>query len=110
MEAGWFTFLDFFLGWFRGLWRNIYSSQTRSSLPGERVACGGNDALRVLGSGGGGAWCLASLKGGGGKVELEGFLGDEASAVEGMVEPEVGGEGVVGGGGDHAVFESVAGL
>jgi len=36
-------------------------------------------------------------------------LGDDAGAVEGMVEPEVGGERVVGGGGDDAVFEVVAG-
>ncbi len=41
--------------------------------------------------------------------DLEDFLGDDAGAVEGMVEPEVGGERVVGGGGDDAVFEVVAG-
>ena len=46
---------------------------------------------------------------GGGKVELEDFLGDDAGAVEGMVEPEVGGKRVMRRGGDDAVFEVVAG-
>ena len=44
----------------------------------------------------------------GGKVEFEDFLEDDAGAVEGVVEPEVGSEGMVGGGGDDAVFEGVA--
>ena len=35
---------------------------------------------------------------------------DDAGAVEGVVEPEIGGERVVRGGGDDAVFEGVAGL
>ena len=38
------------------------------------------------------------------------LLGDHADAVEGMVEPEAGGEGMVRNGSDDAVFESVAGL
>jgi hypothetical protein len=46
---------------------------------------------------------------GGRQVEFEDFVGDDAGAVEGVVEPEVGGEGVVRGGGDDAVFEVVAG-
>ncbi len=37
------------------------------------------------------------------------FFGDDAGAVEGVVEPEVLGEGMVGGGRDDAVFEEVAG-
>src|SRR5258708_6023771 len=41
--------------------------------------------------------------------DLEDFVGDDAGAVEGMVEPEVGGERVAGGGGDDTVFEVVAG-
>ncbi len=41
--------------------------------------------------------------------DLEDFLGDDAGAVEGVVEPEVGGERVVRRGGDDAVFEVVAG-
>src|SRR5258708_13510658 len=45
-----------------------------------------------------------------GEVELEDFLGDDAGAVEGVVEPEVGGEGMVGDSGDDAVFKVVAGL
>ncbi len=36
-------------------------------------------------------------------------MGDDAGAVEGVVEPEVGGEGVVRGGGEDTVFEEVAG-
>jgi len=43
------------------------------------------------------------------QVEFEDFLGDDAGAVEGVVEPEVGGEGVMRGGGDDAVFEGVPG-
>src|SRR5229473_1154921 len=35
------------------------------------------------------------------------LLGDDAGAVEGMIEPKVGGEGMVRNGGDDAVFESV---
>src|SRR2546426_9910390 len=35
---------------------------------------------------------------------------DDSGAVEGVVEPEVGGEGVVRSGGDDAIFEVVAGL
>ena len=42
-------------------------------------------------------------------VELEDFLRGDAGAVEGVVEPEIGCERVVGNGGDYAVFESVAG-
>src|SRR5229473_2816250 len=38
------------------------------------------------------------------------LFGDDAGAVEGMIEPEVSGEGMVRNGGDDAVFESVAGL
>jgi len=44
------------------------------------------------------------------EVELKDFLRDDAGAVEGVVEPEVGGERMVRGGGDDAVFEEVAGL
>ncbi len=44
------------------------------------------------------------------EVEFEDFMGDDAGAVEGMIEPEVGGEGMVRNGGDDAVFEEVAGL
>src|SRR5260370_5279356 len=47
---------------------------------------------------------------GGREIECEDFLGDDAGAVEGMIEPKVGGEGRVRSGGDAAVFESVAGL
>ncbi len=36
-------------------------------------------------------------------------MGDDAGAVEGVVEPEVGGEGVVRGSGDDSIFEIVAG-
>src|SRR6266699_131472 len=43
------------------------------------------------------------------QVEFEDFLGDDAGAVEGVVEPEVGGEGGMRGGGDDAVFAGVAG-
>ena len=46
----------------------------------------------------------------GGKIKFENFLRDDAGAVEGVVEPEVGGERVVGRGGDDAVFEGVAGF
>ena len=45
-----------------------------------------------------------------GKVQLKKFSSHDAGAVEGMVEPEVRGEGVVRGGGDYAVFEEVTGL
>ena len=45
----------------------------------------------------------------GGDIELKDFLGNDAGAVERVVEPEVGGEGVVRGGGEDAVFEEVAG-
>ncbi len=38
------------------------------------------------------------------------LFGDNARAVEGMIEPEVGGQGMVRNGSDDAVFESVAGL
>ncbi|SRR6266851_413290 len=44
------------------------------------------------------------------EVEFENLLRDNAGTVEGVVEPEVGGEGVVGRGGDDAVFEGVAGF
>ena len=44
------------------------------------------------------------------KVELEDFLGDDAGAVESMVEPKVGSQRVVHRGGDDAVFEEVAGF
>src|SRR6476660_6168783 len=43
------------------------------------------------------------------KIEFEEFLGDNASAVEGVVEPEVRGERVMGDAGDDAVFEEVPG-
>ncbi len=46
---------------------------------------------------------------GSGEVDLEEFLRDDAGAVEGVVEPEVGGQRVVSRGGDDAVFEEVAG-
>ena len=42
------------------------------------------------------------------KVEGEEFVGDDAGAVEGVVEPEVGSERVMRGCGDDAVFEGVA--
>ena len=42
-------------------------------------------------------------------INFEDLFTDDAGAVEGVVEPEVGGEGMVGGGGDDAVFEIVAG-
>ena len=45
-----------------------------------------------------------------GKVDLENLFGKDAGAVEGVIEPEVGGERVVRGGGDDAVFEEVAGF
>src|SRR5258708_23209985 len=41
--------------------------------------------------------------------DLEDFLGDDAGAVEGVLEPEVGGKRVMRRGGDDAVFEVVAG-
>jgi hypothetical protein len=44
------------------------------------------------------------------EVEFEKFLGNDAGAIEGVVEPEIGGEGMMGGGGDDAIFEEVAGL
>ena len=43
------------------------------------------------------------------KVEVEDLLRDDAGAVEGVVEPEVGGEGMVGGDGNDTVFEEVVG-
>jgi hypothetical protein len=46
---------------------------------------------------------------GGWNVDFEVLLGDDAGAVEGVVEPEVGSERVMGDGGDDAVFEEVAG-
>ena len=36
-------------------------------------------------------------------------MGDHSGAIEGVVEPEVRGEGMMGDGGDDAVFEEVAG-
>src|SRR5229473_697675 len=45
-----------------------------------------------------------------GKVDLENLFGNDAGAVEGVIEPEVGGERVTSGGGDDAVFEEVAGF
>ncbi len=42
-------------------------------------------------------------------IDIEVLLADDSAAVEGVVEPEVGGEGVMGDGGDNAVFEEVAG-
>jgi len=42
------------------------------------------------------------------QIEIEDFLGDDAGAVEGIVEPEVGSERMMRGGGDDAVFERVA--
>ena len=45
-----------------------------------------------------------------GQIQLEDFLGDDTGAVEGVGEPEVGREGMVGNGGDDAVLERVAGL
>ena len=45
----------------------------------------------------------------GGDIDLEEFLGDDAGAVEGVVEPEVRGEGMVSRSGDDAIFEGVAG-
>ena len=44
------------------------------------------------------------------QVEFENLLGNDAGAVEGVVEPEIGGEGMMRGGGDDAIFEEVAGL
>ncbi len=46
---------------------------------------------------------------GGWEIQFEDFLGDDAGAVEGVVEPEVGGEGMVSRSGDDAIFEGVAG-
>jgi len=45
----------------------------------------------------------------GGEVEFEDFLGDDTGAIKGVVEPEVGGQGVMGDGGNDTVFEEVAG-
>ena len=42
--------------------------------------------------------------------DLKMLFGDDAGAVEGVVEPEVGGEGMVSCCGDDAVFEEVAGF
>src|SRR5260370_32559916 len=44
------------------------------------------------------------------EAEFEDFFCNDSGAVEGMIEPKVGGEGMVRNGGDDAVFESVAGL
>src|SRR5258708_36944308 len=43
-----------------------------------------------------------------GEVEFKNFLGDDTGAVEGVVKPEVGGEGVVRRGGGDAGFGGVA--
>src|SRR5437016_10460837 len=45
-----------------------------------------------------------------GDVDVEKFLGDDAGAVESVVEPEVGGKRVMRYGGHDAVFEIVPGL
>src|SRR5258708_40379035 len=42
-------------------------------------------------------------------VQFEKLLAQDSSSIEGMREPEVRGEGVVGGCGDYAIFEDVAG-
>ena len=44
------------------------------------------------------------------KIEFEIFFGDDAGAVEGVIEPEIGGEWMMSCGSDDAVFEEVAGL
>ena len=46
---------------------------------------------------------------GGWDVDFEVLLGDDAGAVEGVVEPEVRGEGMMGDSGNDAVFEEVTG-
>src|SRR5260370_16664891 len=42
-------------------------------------------------------------------VQFEKLLAQDSSSIEGMREPEVRGEGVVGCCGDYAIFEDVAG-
>src|SRR5262249_48107581 len=42
-------------------------------------------------------------------VEFEALVGDDTGAIEGVVEPEVGSQRMMSGGGDNTVFESVAG-
>ncbi len=76
------------------------------------VSCtGGITLARFFVGRGGSQWVDANLHlTRGGEVELEDLLGDDAGAVESMVEPEVGGERVMRGRGDDAVFEDVAGL
>ena len=44
------------------------------------------------------------------EVEFEDFLGDHAGAVEGVVEPKVGGKGMVRGSDDDTIFEDVTGF
>src|SRR5205085_5138037 len=44
------------------------------------------------------------------QVECEDFFGDDARAVEGVVEPGIGSEGMMSGSGDDAIFEEIAGL
>ena len=47
---------------------------------------------------------------GGGQVDFANLSADDARAVKGVFKPEIGGEGMVRGGGDDAVFEGVTGL
>jgi hypothetical protein len=44
------------------------------------------------------------------EIEFEEFSRDDAGAVEGVIEPEIGGERVMRCGGDDTVFEEVVGL
>ena len=46
---------------------------------------------------------------GGRDIDFEVLLGDDAGAIKGVVEPEVGGERVMGDGRNDAVFEEVTG-
>src|SRR5271163_5171577 len=43
-----------------------------------------------------------------GEVKFENFPGDDAGAIEGVLEPEVRGQGMVGDGGDDSIFKRVA--